>query len=421
MTTVTTATMRPFTAWSVWTVAVAFVVYLFGIQTAYSIVSPRVQEDLGLSVRQVGLVAALYTWVFAFCQLFSGALLDRLGCRRVLPIAIGLVTVGVFVYASAASYEVILVSQAILALGACFGFVGAGYVGGQWFGMARFSFMFGLVQFAAALSSAFNQNIIAAGLNHATWRELLGYAGALGIALLVVGVMVIRDPVPVKVDQRLGIRTFVVGIARDVGRIGRIPHIWAAAVFGAISFGAILALGVAWGPMLLGVRGAETTVANQGASLIWLGLAAGCLALPKWSDTTMCRKRPILLALGLQLAALALLLYGPAFGPVVAMALFFAFGLGGAAHVLAFSTAADVVAPGNIGTSAAIVNGLMFLVGGVMIARPGVRVGWGVESGLAPRSLELARFAAWPLVAALIVAFAVALLMKETYPSSDRR
>lgn len=81
-------------------------------------------------------------------------------------------------YASAATYGTVLLSQGILALGACFGFVGAGYVGGQWFGIAKFSFMFGLVQFIASLSSAFNQNIIAAGLDRATWRELFRYAGA---------------------------------------------------------------------------------------------------------------------------------------------------------------------------------------------------------------------------------------------------
>ena len=54
-------------------------------------------------------------------------------------------------------YGTLLLSQLIIAVGACSGFVGAGYIGGQWFGMAKFSFMFGLVQFAASFFSAFNQ------------------------------------------------------------------------------------------------------------------------------------------------------------------------------------------------------------------------------------------------------------------------
>jgi sugar phosphate permease len=66
-------------AWFVWTLAVTFVVYYFSLQTGYAIVNSSVQKDIGLSVSQVGTVAAVYTWFFALCQFLSGALLDRLG------------------------------------------------------------------------------------------------------------------------------------------------------------------------------------------------------------------------------------------------------------------------------------------------------------------------------------------------------
>jgi hypothetical protein len=100
------------------------------------------------------------------------------------------------------------------------------------------------------------------------------------------------------------------------------------------------------------------------------------------------------------------LFYLPQLGLAGAMIACFAFGMGNAAHMLAFSTAADVVRPGQIGTSAAIVNGTMFIVGGIMISRPGVRVGLGLEAGIEPKSLELAQYAGWPLMVAIAVATA---------------
>jgi uncharacterized protein YacL len=103
-------------------------------------------------------------------------------------------------------------------------------------------------------------------------------------------------------------------------------------------------------------------------------------------------------------------------GTVPAIALCFVFGFANASHMLAFSTAADVVQPSQIGTSAAIVNGIMFIVGGILISRPGVRIGLGLEAGLAPASLELAQYASVPLIAALVVAALVSFFMKETYP-----
>jgi MFS family permease len=403
-------------AWFVWGLAVTFVVYYFSFQTGYAIVNPSVQKDVGLSVAQVATVAALYTWVFAVCQFVSGALLDRLGARTILPASIALVTIGIFVFANAESYGTLLLSQLIIAVGACSGFVGAGYIGGQWFGFAKFSFMFGLVQFAASFFSAFNQNLLNVALAHVAWRDLFNYVGIFGIALFVLGAIFIRNPRPIPKRSSEGPAAFLSTLAEGMLEVAKVPHVWVASAFGALCFGTMLALGVVWAPKLLAVRGFDAATANWAASLLWLGLAAGCLTVPKWSDVAKTRKLPIIVGTVVQVGALAVLLYLPQLGLVGAMIACFAFGVGNAAHMLAFSTAADVVTPNRIGTSAAIVNGIMFIVGGIMIQRPGVRVGAGIEAGMEPGSLDLAQHAGRPLMLAVIVALGLALVMRETYP-----
>jgi MFS family permease len=406
-------------AWWVWGLVVTFVVYLFSFQTGYAIVSPKVQEELTLTGVQVGTIAAVYTWVFAIFQFFGGALLDRLGSRKILPAAIALVMLGVFVFANAKSYEGLLLSQFVLAIGSCVGFVGAGYVGGQWFGMAKFSFMFGLVQLMAALTSAFTQNLIDFSLQHVGWRELFNGVGVFGILLLVLGVIFIRNPKPVDAAAAGGgIGGFFTSVLSGMAQVARIGHVWLASLNGAAAFGVMLALGVVWGPKLLMVRGVEPSAANFGASMLWLGLAAGCLVVPRWSDTIQRRKLPIIVGTAIQLVALAALLYLPSIGGGLAMTLCFVFGFANAAHMLAFSTAADVVAPNQIGTSAAIVNGLMFLIGGALIARPGVLGSRAIERGIEAGTLELAQVAGRPLIVALAVALVIAVIMRETYPRS---
>jgi MFS family permease len=402
-------------AWLVWALAVAFVVYYFSIQTGYAIVNSSVQKDIGLSVSQVATVAAVYTWIFAFCQLLSGALMDRLGAGKIIPVSIALVTAGVFVFANAQDYQTLLLSQLIIAVGACSGFVGAGYVGGQWFGMAKFSFMFGLVQFAASFFSAFNQNLLSLALTAVPWRHLFNLVGCFGIVLFILGSLFIRNPTPIAAPGE-DLSGFFADVARRIVEVAKIPHVWVASAFGSLCFGVMLGLGVVWAPKLLAVRGFDTTSANWSASLLWLGLAAGCFALPKWSDVIGRRKLPIITGIVIQALALALLLYVPALSLFAAMVLCFVFGVGNAAHMLAFSTTADVVKPTQIGTSAAIVNGTMFIVGGIMISRPGVRIGLGIEAGIEPKSLALAQYAAWPLMVAILAALAIALTIRETYP-----
>ncbi len=403
-------------AWWVWALAVTFVVFLFSFQTGYAIVNSSVQKDLSLSVAQVGTIAAIYTWAFAICQFFGGALLDRLGSRAVLPISIALVTIGIFIFANAKSFEMLLLSQVVVAIGSCTGFVGAGYVGGKWFGMAKFSFMFGLVQVMAALTSAFSQNLIGVALGSMSWRTLFNMTAVFGIVLFVLGLMYIRNPAPVVSDHKGGIGEFFASVVSGMLEVAKIGHIWMASIVGALTFGAMLALGVIWMPKLLMVHGLSETTANFGASLLWLGLAAGSAAIPYWSDVIRKRKLPIIVGNTVQLVALLGLVYIGGLGATAALILCFVFGFANAAHMLSFSTAADVVQPHQIGTSAAIVNGIMFIVGGMLLSRPGVRIGWGLEEGIAPKTLELAQYAGLPLTIAIVLSVVLALLMKETYP-----
>src|SRR4051812_44323267 len=100
-------------AWLVWSVATGFLVFLFSIQTGYAVTNLYIGHDLGLSVAQVGTVSAVYTWVFAICQFFGGPLLDRLGAGRVLPVCIGLVSLGTLLLGNAETFGMVLLAQAI--------------------------------------------------------------------------------------------------------------------------------------------------------------------------------------------------------------------------------------------------------------------------------------------------------------------
>jgi MFS family permease len=408
-------------AWWVWSLAVAFVVYTFSFQTGYSIVNSSMQKDVGLSVSQVATIAAVYTWAFALCQFFGGALLDRLGSRKVLPVSVALVTVGVFAFANANSYGMLLLSQVIVAIGSCTAFVGAGYIGGQWFGMAKFGVMFGLVAVCSAVTSAFALNLFEAVLGSITWRTLFNIYGVVGMVLVALSALYIRNPAPVAAGGDKGIGKFFSSVTGDIVQVGKIGHVWLASIVGAVLFGVMLALGVVWMPKVLMVRGLSQSEAGFVSSLLWLGSAAGNLVFPTWSVRIKSRRVPMILGSAGVLICLLALLYIPDVGRGLAIVLCLALGFASAANMLSFTTVADVVKPSLIGTSAAIVNGVTFIVGGILISRPGVRIGWGVDAGIEPKSLELAQYASWPLIAALAIAFALPFFMRETFPREAQK
>ena len=63
------------------------------------------------------------------------------------------------------------------------------------------------------------------------------------------------------------------------------------------------------------------------------------------SDRLQRRKLPVIIGIIIQLIALTLLIYSKPQSPALDMAFCFLFGFGNSAHMLAFSTAADVVQP----------------------------------------------------------------------------
>ena len=398
-------------AWTVWAIAVIFVVWLFNVQTGYAIVNNSVAQTLSLSIDQVGMIAATYTWVFAIAQLFSGALLDKLGSRKVLIPAISFVIVGVFLFAFARSFEMLLLSQVVLAIGSSAGFVGAGYIGGVWFGMAKFGIMFGLVQLVAALSSAFGQTGFDFALSHWEWRTIITGFGVFGIVLLFSAIMFVRNPSEVQ-TEKLGAGKFIVSVFQAIAEVLKKGQIWAISIQGAIVFGMILALGVVWGPKLLIAHGLDARTANHATACLWLGLAAGSPLINKISDGMQSRKWPITITTIIQMIALICAIYLPVSG-TMAMVLYFIFGLCNAGHMLNFTAAADNVPPRLIGTSASIVNGAMFIAGGLLMGLPGKLLA-GTQESLADY-----QHAMLITVAALAVALVIALFwIKESFPKS---
>jgi MFS family permease len=166
------------------------------------------------------------------------------------------------------------------------------------------------------------------------------------------------------------------------------------------------------------VHGFSEGTSNFGAAVLWLGLAAGSAVVPQWSDAIRKRKLPIIVCAIVQLLALLALLYLAGIGLIFAYILCFLFGFANAAHMLAFSTAADVVPSNQLATSAALVNSIMFIVGALLMSRPGVRIGLAVEAGYTPASLPLAQYASLPIIIACVLALLIALLMRETYPAN---
>lgn len=398
-------------AWTIWILATIFVVWLFAIQTGYGIVSPDIQKDADLTLSQISSAASVYTVAFAIVQFFSGSLLDRYGTRPLMAIAVALVTAGAFLFAGTTSFATLVAAQIVLAVGASFGFVGAGYIGGRWFAAAKYGLMFGLVQMFASLGSAVGQPVISALLKEMSWSQLLAGFGTFGVLLTVAFVFLVRNPVATPEEAAAAAAEHhgnVLGeIFRDLRTCFGNRQVLLAAAFAGASFGTMLAVGVLWGPRVQEARGATAGFAAVLSALAWLGLAFGAPLVNVVSDRWRSRKWPAVVGMLLQAVAVALFIYGPANGTGASMVVMLAVGVFAGTHMLGFTIAGESVPPALIGSASAIVNGVCFIVGGILQAVPG----WALSE---TPDLDDYRSVLWLMPVVLLLGAVAALALRET-------
>jgi MFS family permease len=418
-------------AWFNWAIGVSFVVVVFIMQTGYAITNVQVSKDLSLTIAQVGFIGSVYTWVFAVTQFASGSILDRLGAQRILPVACGLVTLGALLFANATGPITLVFAQVLLAVGASFGFIGAGFVGGQWFEPIKYGFMFALVQLVASLSAVAGQSTLNVLIVENSWTSIINGIAVIGACVVVLMLIFLRDPPGAVVTRKgwTGLKAFIDDLIHAINEVAGIKDCWINALIGGATFGTMLAIGVLWGPRLLVAGGMAQTDANAVTSMSWFGLALGAPAFAWLSDKL--RKRRLAMAIGcaLQLCVIVVAMMMSAPSVELASVLFFLWGFMAGGSMLPYAIGAELVPATLIGTSAAIVNAVQFIVAGVMMAIPG-RVLSG--TGLIARFAEIEGSAAgstsdyrWAIAIYPIVlggALILHLFLKETYPveSADR-
>lgn len=358
-------------AWSHWLLAVAYVCLVFSFQSAYAILSRAMAQSLDLSVGDIGLIGSTYTWVFAAAQVAAGPLLDRVGAQRSLPAACTLFVLGVFLFGFADDVQGLLLSQVLLATGAAFGFIGAGFVGGVWFSPDRYGPMFAWVQFMASMTAFLAQGVAAMLTGLMPWNWIVNGVGMLGLGLVLLLLLFLRDPPG---SQTRGWPRhplqFLGSVTDDVLTTLTCRGMPVLMLIGAASFGVMLSIGVVWGPRLGESLGLSSTDSSLSAAS-WLGLAIGAPLFARWAQRSGRPAHQLRTGCVAQLLLLGWIVCLPATSVAGFTVQMFLFGLASGAAMLPFTLAAQYAGQRYAGTSAALINGAQFIAGGILIALPG--------------------------------------------------
>lgn len=359
-------------AWLCWTLAVSYVILIFGFQTGYAVINPKISETLGLSATEMSLISATYTFFFVFFQIFSGSILDKTGVKPAIPLACLFLTMGLVLFVFSKSLWGFVLAQIFVALGGSFGFIGAGFVGRIWFPSEKYGLMFSWVQFVASVSACLIQLVFIKVLEHLPWNDVVIGFSILGGAMILLMTILLDNPKelnfqPLRIETA---RTVIKGCIVDLLKIIRRKKVLFIMLIGAVSFGSMLSFSIVWGSRLLQSYGISQNQAHVAVAMSWLELAIGSPLFSYISNFLRSNAKALGIGLIGQTVTLAILvcLQTNAWQSTF---LLFLFGIFTGASMLPFAIAASLVDTNQVGTSAALVNGSQFLFGAILVSIPG--------------------------------------------------
>ena len=359
---------------SIWSLAALFFLYEFFTRTFIGTIATNVMDKFHLTASELSMIGAAYYMTYAIMQVPVGGLIDRFGIKKQLVMANLCCVAGLFLFAFAHTYTLLIISRLLIGFGSSFAFISLLMLAIHWFPTKHFGFFSGATQILGAigpmLAGAPLLWLLHTTNNH--WETAIIYVAVAGIILSLCLAIFLKDhPTPIanpRLENHLAIKHKLWGLIKN-------KKLQWIAVYSFSIYASISLLGAIWGTYYLETRGISKTLAANITSTIWLGLAIGSPLVGFLSDAIKNRRKPLFYCALLGILITSCISYWPTHSPWVFSCLYFSLGFIGAGQTLSFTALSEKVNQNEQATAMGI-NNTAVMLGGATVP---LLVGFAVE------------------------------------------
>jgi MFS family permease len=391
-----------------WLLAASYYFYQYSLRSAPSVMMPQLSEAFGLSALGVASIVGMFYYGYSPFSLVAGAAIDRMGTRRLLPVAAAAVGVGALLFATGNSGAA-SVGRFLQGAGGVFALVGAIYIATRNFPASQAATLIGATQMFGMAGGSAGQfavgPMIGGGLAWSTFWIGMGVAGlAIGALLFF---LLPKEVTPKQPGNWLK------SAAGALGVVFRNPQSILCGLIAGLLFIPTTIFDMIWGVRYLQeAHGFDYASAVMRSATVPFGWIIGCPLLGFISDRVGRRKPVIIGGAVVLFACLAWILYGPTgvFPPYVLGLLA---GVASGAAMLPYTVIKEANPPEFSGTATGVVNFLNFTFSALL----GPVFGWilqRVSGGAAQMEVKHYQTTFLPLLYGVAIAIILCLLLKET-------
>ncbi len=155
---------------------------------------PLIRHDLGISIAHSGILLSSFLFVYAFCQLPAGAVVDRFGARLVLSAGLVIWSMAQVLGGLVTSFRQFLAVRGLLGIGESPQYPSCARIVTDWFAPRHRGLATGIWNCSSSLGTAIAAPLLTILMLHLGWRWMFITMGLAGLAVGFTFYSLHRDP-----------------------------------------------------------------------------------------------------------------------------------------------------------------------------------------------------------------------------------
>lgn len=274
-------------AWCVLACGWAFYLYEYILRASTGVITDALMSDFGISALAVGSLAGLYYFAYVPLQVPCGVIVDNLGPRRVISFSALLCVSGSLLFATSENLLLAQIGRTLIGAGSACAYISCMKIASEWFHSSKFAMIAGVSMMMGTFGGIFGGKPFAYLANSQGWRHAMLLAASIGIVVMIVSWLVVRDR-PEGKPKLIHSENLFDGLKEIIAK----PQNWLIGLYGLVMYLPLSAFAELWGvPYLMQRFSVNNEQASYGTLMVFVGYAVGC-ALSAWlSDKWSSRKR----------------------------------------------------------------------------------------------------------------------------------